>query len=156
MDSAGHSAAGPTPMTTIEFDVEAIAAGERRVLPFASGGVIYQAGDDGDCAYIIKRGRVELRQKGRPVDVLRAGEIFGEMGMINGGPRMSTAVAAEFCELVPIDARLFASLIRDDNEFALTVMRLMARRHRATIEMFERCLDKPVAVASAGGGGRKA
>jgi CRP-like cAMP-binding protein len=117
--------------------------------PFAPGGVIYRAGDSGDCAYIIKRGRVELRQKGRSVDVLCAGEIFGEMGLINGGTRMATAIAAgEAAELVPIDARLFASLIRDDDEFALTVMRLMARRHRATIEMFERCLDTSKAPAA--------
>jgi len=45
---------------------------------------------------------------------------------------------------------LFNSLMRDDDEFAATVARLMARRHRATIEMFERCVDEQPASPQPG------
>jgi CRP-like cAMP-binding protein len=111
------------------------------VRSFPDGAVIYRRGDIGNCAYIIKSGCIELRHKGRPVERLCAGEIFGEMGLIEGGARMVTPQCVGPVELVAIDCTLFASLIRYDEEFALTVMRLMARRHKATVELFERCLD---------------
>jgi CRP-like cAMP-binding protein len=133
------------------FDVDAIAAGESRVLVFPGGASVHRRGDVGDCAYIIKHGLVEIRQKGRPVETLGAGEIFGELGMIDGEPRVGTAIAVGEVELVPIDRSLFTSLVRDDEDFALTILRLMARRHRATMEMFERCVadlpEPPVAAA---------
>jgi hypothetical protein len=51
--------------------------------------------------------------------------------------------------LLPIDRKLFKVMIRDDEDFALAVMRLLARRLRATAEMFEDCVaDLPVSVAS--------
>jgi len=52
----------------------------------------------------------EIRHKGRPVETLHAGEIFGEIGLIDGGPRIATAVVNERVELVPIDRPLFESL----------------------------------------------
>lgn len=138
-------------MSVTSFDVDAIAAGESRVLSFPSGAFIHRRGDVGDCAYIIKSGRVEIRQKGRPVETLGTGEIFGEMGMIDGEPRVASAFAVGYAELVPIDRSLFTTLMRDDEDFSLTILRLMARRHRATMEMFERCVDDlpepPVAAA---------
>ena len=126
-------------MTATEFDIEAISAGAGSVRTFAAGTVIHLRGDVANCAYIIKRGSVEIRHHGRSVETLHPGEIFGEIGLIDGGPRIATAVASERSELIPIDRSLFDSLMRDDDEFARTVTRLMARRHRATIEMFERC-----------------
>ncbi len=129
-------------MLPTQFDVDAIFAAEGKIIPCATGKAVYHAGDAGVCAYIVKRGRIEIRQRGRPVESLQSGEIFGEMGLIDGGTRMGTAVASEPSEVVPICAPLFASLIRDDEEFALTVMRLMARRHRATLDVLEGCLDQ--------------
>jgi CRP-like cAMP-binding protein len=123
------------------FDVEAIAAGGGKLRSFQDGAVIYRRGDISDCAYIIKHGCVELRHKGRAIERLCAGEIFGEMGLIEGGARMATPLCVGPVELVAIDCAMFASLLRYDEEFALSVMRLMARRHRATVEMYERCLD---------------
>jgi len=128
-------------MLATQFDVEAIIAADGEVLSFTDGAIIDRRGDAGDAAYIIKSGRVEILQKGRPVERLRAGEIFGEVSMIDGLPRSAAALAVGDVELVKIDRSLFVSLIRDDEEFALTIIRLMARRHRATMEMFERCID---------------
>jgi len=137
-------------MPDTAFDIDAIVAGEPRVLRLADGAVVHRRGDAGDCAYIVKRGRVEIRQKGRQVETLSAGEIFGEMGMIDGRPRHSTAVAVGDVELVPITRSLFTSLVRDDEDFVLTILRLLARRHRATMALFESCVDDlPEPVGSA-------
>ena len=137
-------------MTATEFDVEAISAGAASARTFSAGTVIHLRGDVADCAYIIKSGGVEIRHHGRPVETLRPGEIFGEIGLIDGGPRIATAVARERSELIPIDRSLFDSLMRDDDEFARTILRLMARRHRATVEMFERCVGEQPASPQPG------
>ena len=56
--------------------------------------------------------------------------MFGEMALIDGSPRSATAVASEACELAPIDKAAFAHLVRQDPDFALRVMRLLAQRLR--------------------------
>jgi CRP-like cAMP-binding protein len=122
-------------MSGTTFDVDVIAAGEPRVLAFSQGATIFNRGDEGDCAYIIKEGRVEIREGDLALEALCAGEIFGEMALIDDAPRTASAVAASRVELIPIDRRMFNVLIRDDPDFATTVMRLMSRRLRATTRL---------------------
>jgi CRP-like cAMP-binding protein len=124
------------------FDVDVIASSGSAVLTFVDGVTIHERGEEGRCAYIVKRGRVELRQRGRPVETIGPGEIFGETCVIRGAPQLETAVAVGHVELLPIDRDLFDVLIRDDEDFASTIMQLMARRLNATSDMFERCVSE--------------
>jgi CRP-like cAMP-binding protein len=117
------------------FDVDVIEAGEGRAVVLPDGGVVFARGDRGDCAYIVKRGRIELRADGRAIDVVCPGEIFGHTALIDGSPRDATAVAAGHAEVIAIDGPVFTALLYDDGDFALTVMRLTARHLRAAMEM---------------------
>lgn len=129
-------------MIETSFDIEVIAAGEGETLTLCDGDIVHRRGDAADRAYIVKRGRVELRQKGRAVEAIEAGEIFGELALVDDQPRVASAVAVGDVELIAIDRPLFGALLRDDPEFALTILRLLARRLRATTEMFEHCVDE--------------
>lgn len=120
------------------FDVDVIASSGSAILIFVNGIAIHRRGDIGRCAYIVKRGSVELRQKGRPVETIGPGEIFGAASLLTGMPQVDTAVAVGDVELLPIDRDLFDVLVRDDEDFAGTVMRLLARRLHAAAEVFER------------------
>ncbi len=131
------------------FDVDVIASSGSAALIFVDGVTIHERGDEGSCAYIVKRGGVELSQKGRPVETIGPGEIFGEASLITDTPHLDTAVAVGDVEVLPIDRDLFDVLVRDDEDFARTLMRLLARRLHAAGEMFERCIDDlPAAVES--------
>ena len=138
-------------MTETRFDVDVIAAGESTILKFAEGGVIFAPGDAADSAYIVKSGKVEMREKGRSVERLEPGEIFGELALIDAEPRSASAVAVGSVELIPISRSLFDVLIRDDSDFALTIVRVMAKSLRATMKMLEAHLaaadEKPRARA---------
>jgi len=127
------------------FDIEVIAAGGGAVFTHSDGAVIFHRGDSGDCAYIVKAGRIEIREKCRAVDTIHAGEIFGEMALIDKKPRTSSAIATGDVELICIDRSIFDALIRDDTDFALTIMRLIVRRLRAAMNMLERYADKTAA-----------
>jgi len=130
-------------MSDTTFDVEAIAAAESKVLVFGDGTSIYRCPARGDCAYIIRRGQVEISERGRAVEIMQPDEIFGEMALIDNEPRTASAVSLGEVELVPIDRPLFAALIRDDPDFALTIIHLLARRLRAAMNLLERQGDRP-------------
>jgi CRP-like cAMP-binding protein len=61
--------------------------------------------------YVVKRGRVRLTSDGIVLDELGEGDAFGELAMIDRRPRTATAVAAEDCELAPVDQRRFEFII---------------------------------------------
>ncbi len=119
------------------FDIDVIAAGARGTRRLPDGGLVYARGERGDCAYIITRGRVRVGN-GVPIEILDAGEIFGETALLDDGPRSAAAVAVGPTEVVEIGRSVFDALIRDDPDFALTIMRLMVRRLRATISALDR------------------
>jgi CRP/FNR family transcriptional regulator, cyclic AMP receptor protein len=123
-------------MSATTFDVEVIEAGGVVGIAYADGAVLFNKGDEGECAYIVKRGRVRIGT-GIPIEVMLPGEVFGEMALIDDEPRSAAAVAVGVTEVLPIDRPLFGVLMRDDSDFAMTVMRLMVRRLRATLVMLE-------------------
>jgi CRP-like cAMP-binding protein len=125
------------------FDVEVIAAGEGKLVAFDDGAVVLRKDDVGDCAYIIKRGGIEICEGNRTIEILEPGEIFGEVALIDDEARTASAVAVGPVELIPIDKRTFDVLIRDDPDFAAIVMRLIARRLRAAMNMLEQLVDDP-------------
>ncbi|CAN5146713.1 hypothetical protein BH10PSE9_BH10PSE9_10970 [soil metagenome] len=125
------------------FDVDVIAAGEGETLNFADGDTILHRGAAGDRAFVVKRGMVEIRQKSRALETIAPGEIFGELSLLDGAPRVAVAVAVGPVEVVAIDRPLFTALLRDDPEFALAIVHRLARRLRATTAMFERCVEEP-------------
>ena len=103
-----------------------------RLVHFPDGKVIFLKGAVGDFAYVVKSGKVEIREAGRVLETLGPGGIFGEMAMIGVEERSASAVAVGPTDLVVIDHDTFVALIREVPDFAITMMRLMARRLRAT------------------------
>ena len=135
-----------------KFDIDVIPASEDKVIGFPNGGVIFIKGDAGENAYLIKSGKVEIREGGRGVELMEAGELFGEMEVLDSEPRSASAVAVGPTELVRIDPQTFQMLVDDVPKFALTVMRLMVRRLRA-VQVAE-CLAEnlPIIPKSANSG----
>jgi CRP-like cAMP-binding protein len=102
-----------------------------KVDAYPDGGVIFIRGDSGSNAYLVRRGLVEIREAGRALETVRPGELFGEMALIDEGPRSASAVAVGPTEVAIIDRDAFHRLVRSDPDFALGVMHEMARRLRA-------------------------
>jgi CRP-like cAMP-binding protein len=122
-------------MSGTTFDVEAIEAADGRRVPLNDGGFVFARGETAECAFIVKWGRIELREAGRTIEVLGPGEIFGQTSLIDGEPRSTSAVALGPAEVVAIDRPVFHVLFRDDPDFAMAVMRLTARRARVALGM---------------------
>ena len=106
----------------------------------AAGEVLFNEGDPGDALYIVSSGTVRIMHKDIIYEEVRAGGILGEMAIVDeGAPRSASAVATTYVELVKVNASQFMTLIMSAPDFALIVMRVMARRLR---RMNERALSR--------------
>ena len=103
---------------------------ERDGKQFQAGEVIFHKGDVGDVMYAIQSGEVEITIDGSVIDTHGPGGIFGEMALIDAGPRSATAVAKTDCVLVPISQQRFEFLVQQTPHFATNVMRVMVERLR--------------------------
>ena len=68
----------------------------RREFPtrfFARGTTIFREGEQGDEFFVVVRGKVEIRSGNRHLEILGPQGIFGEMALIDDGPRSATVVA---------------------------------------------------------------
>jgi CRP/FNR family cyclic AMP-dependent transcriptional regulator len=98
--------------------------------------VIFEEGSTGSEMYLIHSGRVllsvrqnETRQG--PLVVLNPGDFFGEMALVDDSPRSATASAVEDgTELIVMDRARFMFMVRQQPEFALSLMHTLCQRLR--------------------------
>jgi len=55
--------------------------------PYSAGTIIVKSGSGGHGLYIIKEGRVTVVREGQAVATLGPGQFFGEISVLDGGPR---------------------------------------------------------------------
>ena len=115
---------------------------------YAAGEVIFQAGDYADEMYVIVEGELRTTVHGNEIDRLTAGELFGEMGMVENRPRSGTVTAVTNCTLIPIDRLHFATLLRQHPGFATRVMTIMSVRLRRQMEgeALRQALERELAI----------
>ena len=90
--------------------------------------------------FAVIDGSVEIIIKGKVVEKIEAGGVFGEMALIESRPRVATALVKTDAKLVPVDHRRFEFLVQQNPFFALQLMTIMAgrlRRMDETITPFE-------------------
>jgi CRP-like cAMP-binding protein len=101
--------------------------------PFARGDVITTQGSVAHWLYVIAFGEAEVRfeQPGRAPRVLgmvRAGQFFGEMGLLAGESRNATVVAKTDVECYRLDRASFQALLLARPELADEVSKVVAAR----------------------------
>ena len=84
---------------------------------FEAGDRIIQQGEPGDSFYVICEGRVSVLREddglAHPVAALEAGEFFGEVSLLAGGPRTASVYAlGEETQVLEISGRLLMDLAR--------------------------------------------
>jgi CRP/FNR family transcriptional regulator, cyclic AMP receptor protein len=99
------------------------------------GEVFFTENQNSDRMYLLEEGEVALTRGGKAIDVVKAGEIFGEMAAISQLPRSATAAARTSCRVVSLDATQFQHAIQKMPEFALMLMNILISRLRLTLTM---------------------
>jgi CRP-like cAMP-binding protein len=80
--------------------------------------------------YLLLDGDVTLTIKGKPLELVLPGEIFGEMAAIADIPRSATATARKNCRVLSLDEKAFLNSLQQMPDFALMLMSVMAQRLR--------------------------
>lgn len=106
---------------------------------FGAGDVILTEGEDGDTAFLLVSGKVEVvlgtGAKAKTVATLRGGEVFGEMSLLEPGPRSATVRALDRTVCVVTSYADFMSSMQEDPEKAVVFMRTLVTRLRQTNDM---------------------
>jgi alkyl hydroperoxide reductase subunit AhpC/uncharacterized protein (DUF924 family) len=109
---------------------------------FQSGDTILSQGTAGDTAFVIIAGSVEVSvgegAQAKSLGILEAGEVFGEMSLIEPGPRSATVKALTEVECFVTDYDAFMSSAQADPERAIQLLKTLVRRLRQTNERIAR------------------
>jgi len=88
--------------------------------------------------YLLLKGEVRLFRRKRVLDIIRNGEIFGEMAAITGKPRTAWAIAITPCEALQLSPEKFRKALRETPQFAVMLMGIMINRIRVTLALLAR------------------
>ncbi len=115
---------------------------------FKAGQQIFHERDQGGVCYIIRSGRIELTvldESGETlvVDVLEPGELCGELSLLDGGSRSTTAVALTNVEVLVLERPEFLAFLRRQPDASLDVLSALAKRIRRADKLLKQRVQDP-------------
>lgn len=114
------------------------ASGDERNL--VRGDVLFKEGDIADSLYIVVRGRLAIAianpidHRETVVSLMEPGDLFGEMAMLDDGPRSAMARALETSTVLAIPYAAVLDVFREQPALLWGVTRLLAQRLRVMDE----------------------
>lgn len=105
------------------------------------GDMLFDEGDAPDALYLVTKGRIAIAMAS-PIDhresvvaLMEPGDLFGDMGMLDDGPRSALARALEPSAVLQIPFEPVRQLFNDDPRLLWNVARLLATRLRVMDEV---------------------
>lgn len=107
-----------------------------------AGQVLFNTGEPGEALYIVKSGQIEIFIKdttGQKIAlaIIREGEVFGELALLDEGPRTATAQALVDSELLELDRDDLLLLFRKTPAAALQLLAAMGHMTRKANELLK-------------------
>jgi CRP/FNR family cyclic AMP-dependent transcriptional regulator len=104
------------------------------------GDVLFKEGDRGKMMYLIREGKIKITkgagEEERTLAVLKDGDFFGEMAIIDGSPRSASAIAVTPASLLVIDEETFKTKLKE-NPLIEYVLGTLSRRLRTADEQIK-------------------
>jgi CRP-like cAMP-binding protein len=110
-----------------------------------TGQLIFSKGSPGRSMMAVLRGTIKISSPsaaGREIvlAIVKAGEIFGEIALLDGGERTADATALSDCDLLVFDHRDFIPFLESRADLCIILLKLLCRRLRQTNEHVEGAL----------------
>ncbi len=101
------------------------------------GATIFQKGDEGSSMVAILSGRVRVSSistEGREITLsfINAGEVFGEIALLDGKPRSADVVAIEPTHALIVERRVFLPFLKQNEDLFLRMLVVLCERLRQT------------------------
>ena len=117
----------------------------------AAGRMVFDYGDPGDALFIVRSGEVEVFFKddtGQKIvlETGKAGYMFGELSLLDGGPRTASVLVIEDLQALKFDRRHLAAFLQHHPSAALDLLAATGRRLRFTTERLRHTASRNVNV----------
>ncbi|MBL8746040.1 MAG: DUF1003 domain-containing protein [Phycisphaerae bacterium] len=121
---------------------------------FLTNETVFWIGDRGDSLFLIISGRVSVsapNEQGEhvPIATLGPGELFGEISLLDGGPRTATVRAAEPLHVYTLNQSDFQSFLVRNPHAALDILSVMGARQRLSTEALRHIKNPNVEIQHA-------
>jgi CRP-like cAMP-binding protein len=90
--------------------------------------VIFKEGGAAMLMYVILEGTVSARVDNKVVNKSSAGDIIGEIALVDQKPRTASVIAETHCSLLAINRQTLLELIQSMPEFGIALLRVLASR----------------------------
>ena len=87
--------------------------GNTRKIRLLPNELLFNQGDEGNCAFLINQGNLDVIVDGKKVENLFEGELFGEMALILNQKRSASVVAKSSTELIEITKTSFEEIMNE-------------------------------------------
>ena len=101
-----------------------------------AGTVLTRQGQEGGLLFVILDGEADIQRDGRVLGTLKAGDVIGELSLIDGYPRSASVRAVTDVHLLGIPASDFRGLVLRSPKLVRNLLQALAHRIR---DMDERC-----------------
>jgi CRP/FNR family cyclic AMP-dependent transcriptional regulator len=114
-----------------------------------AGHSMWGYGDPGDSLYIVRSGAVEIYFKNDTgerivLETARAGDFFGEISLLDGGPRTASALVTEDLDAVVVDRGDLDEFLRICPAAALSLLAASGRRMRETAKLLRHSVSRDI------------
>jgi CRP/FNR family cyclic AMP-dependent transcriptional regulator len=103
---------------------------------FPQGRTICKEGDTGVGLHVVIEGETKVQIGGRTRRRLGAGAFFGEIALLDGGPRSATVIAETPVRTLSIPSWSFKTTLRSNPNLALKMLEETCRRLRTSNSQF--------------------
>ena len=102
---------------------------------FQAGDKIFKEGDEGDVAYVVQSGEVEIIKVNdnneEVIGVIGEGGIFGEMALIDSKPRMAMARTSKSATIIVVTKQMFDEKMKSVDPFIRGLLNIFVDQIRS-------------------------
>jgi CRP-like cAMP-binding protein len=99
---------------------------------YMAGAPLVKQGDEGDSFFVILEGMAKVTAGKRTINQLLPGDHFGEISLLDDGPRTASVVSETPMRVLIIGRKPFLRLLEEETGIALALLESLARTIRRT------------------------
>lgn len=138
------------PLFSLLHDQERAALAERlERIEAPAGKTMFLRGDPGNAMYIVRAGSVEIFFKNDTgerivLETAKPGQFFGEISLLDEGPRTASAVVKEDLDALVVDRGDLAEFLKSHPEAAMDLLAAMGRRLRDSAKLLRHSVSRDI------------
>jgi len=101
-------------------------------LEFPEGKVLTEQGRSGGEFFIVLSGEAEVKKDGAVIARIGPGDFFGEIALLDNGPRTATVTARTALRCFVLSPRQFQDVLHQNADIAVTLLHAVTKRLRNT------------------------